>query len=136
MKNWKDIRWFEPHEFDDRYNKHKGVDMDMEVVERLEMLRDWIKEPVIITAGFDSEGHSPNSYHYKGMAADFIIKTKLSLREQWKYIRILGFSGIGIYPEWRITDTPYRGGWHLDTGDDDIRPQIWRKEGNKYLYFL
>ncbi len=130
--NWADIKHFKPEEFDDRFGKNKGLDMDDEAIHRLDSLRDWVKCPIQITAGYDSEGHSPLSWHYKGHAVDIIICTELSMRDQWQYIKLAGFNGIGIYPHWRYK--LFQGGWHLDTRDT---PQLWRQMDDKsYNYFL
>ena len=129
---WKDIKWFTPDNFNDKYSVNKGQDMNMEVVGRLESLRDWIKCPIQVTAGYDSQGHSDMSYHYKGLAVDFIICTLMNLREQWAYIRTAGFEGIGVYPHWKYKI--YSGGWHCDMRDI---PQLWRQmDDGSYKYFL
>lgn len=129
---WADIKYFEPEHFEDHYGVNKGQDMNMDVVARLDSLRDWIKCPIEVTAGYDSKGHSEMSYHYKGLAVDIIICTLMSMREQWTYIRTAGFEGIGIYPHWKYK--VYSGGFHLDLRDI---PQIWRQmpDGN-YRYLL
>ena len=84
---------------------------------------------------FMTGGHSKNSYHYKGLAADghkgsfspdrkptdadiqimasnlrdLLAKVDKTLFEQAVLARIAGFSGIGMYPDWKPT-----GGLHLD----------------------
>ncbi len=132
MLTWKDIKWFSSSDFDDKYSLNKGADINMELVARLDSLRDWIKCPIQVTAGYDSKGHSEMSYHYKGLAVDIIICTLMTMREQWAYIRTAGFEGIGIYPHWK--HKVYSGGWHLDVRDV---PQIWRQmDDGSYKYFL
>lgn len=48
----------------------------------LQILRDYINEPIFITSGYRSANHNklvggrPQSYHLKGMAADIVIKNK------------------------------------------------------------
>ena len=104
----------------------------METVHRLDSLRGWVNCPIIITAGYDSQGHSSDSYHYKGKAVDIIICTDMSMRQQWDYIRISGFAGIGVYPEWKYKD--FKGGWHCDSREI---PQIWREVSKgEYFYLL
>jgi len=132
MLTWNDIKWFKAEEFDDRHKINLGKDMDMETVHRLDSLRGWVACPIIITAGYDSQGHSSDSYHYKGKAVDFIICSDMTMREQWRYIKISGFNGIGVYPDWKYED--FRGGWHCDTRDI---PQVWRQVvKGEYFYLL
>ena len=132
MLTWGDVRWFTDADFDDSHGVNKGKDMDMETVHRLDSLRGWVGCPIIITAGYDSQGHSTDSYHYKGKAVDIIICTEMTMREQWDYIKISGFNGIGVYPDWKYKD--FRGGWHVDTRDI---PQVWRQVAKgEYFYLL
>ena len=132
MLTWGDVRWFTDAEFDYSHGKFLGKDMDMETVHRLDSLRGWVACPIIITAGYDSQGHSPDSYHYKGKAIDIIICTDMTMREQWQYIKISGFNGIGVYPDWKYKD--FKGGWHLDVRDI---PQVWRQVAKgEYFYLL
>jgi len=132
MLTWGDVRWFTDADFDDSHGVNKGKDMDMETVHRLDSLRGWVGCPIIITAGYDSQGHSSDSYHYKGKAADIIVCTDMTMRQQWDYIRISGFAGIGVYPDWKYKD--FRGGWHCDSRDI---PQLWREVSKgKYFYLL
>ena len=129
---WKDIKWFSASDFDDKFSQNKGEDISLDLVGRLDSLREWINCPIIVTEGYDSKGHSDMSYHYKGLAADIIICTTMDMREQWNYIKIAGFDGIGIYPHWKYK--VYSGGWHVDLRDI---PQIWRQmPDGKYVYFL
>ena len=132
MLTWGDVRWFTDADFDDSHGVNKGKDMDMETVHRLDSLRGWVGCPIIITAGYDSQGHSTDSYHYKGKAIDIIICTNMSIRQQWQYIKISGFNGVGVYPDWKYKD--FRGGWHVDTRDI---PQVWRQVAKgEYFYLL
>ena len=129
---WGSIKWFTDAEFDDSHGVNKGKDMDMETVHRLDSLRGWVACPIIVTAGYDSQGHSSDSYHYKGKAVDIIICTDMTMREQWQYIKISGFNGVGVYPEWKYKD--FKGGWHLDVRDI---PQVWRQVAKgEYFYLL
>ena len=132
MLTWGDVRWFTDADFDDSHGVNKGKDMDMETVHRLDSLRGWVGCPIIITAGDDSQGHSSDSYHYKGKAVDIIICTDMTMRQQWQYIKISGFNGVGVYPDWKYKD--FRGGWHVDTRDI---PQVWRQVAKgEYFYLL
>src|SRR3972149_4853438 len=115
MLTWDNVKWVKAEEFDDRHKKNLGKDMDMETVHRLDSLRGWVNCPIIITAGYDSQGHSTDSYHYKGEAVDIIICTDMTMREQWQYIRMSGFNGIGVYAHWKYN--AFKGGWHCDSRD-------------------
>ena len=132
MLTWDSVKWFKSEEFDDTYKINLGKDMDMETVHRLDSLRGWVACPIIVTAGFDSRGHSTDSYHYKGKAVDIIICTDMTMMEQWEYIRISGFAGIGVYPDWKYKD--FKGGWHCDSRNVS---QLWREVSKgEYFYLL
>jgi len=70
----------------------------------------------VIHCGFETSGHTPNSWHYKGYAVDFHIKSKLSFWNQYYAVltilndlQVAHLVGFGIYPDW---NSP---GFHLDT---------------------
>jgi uncharacterized protein YcbK (DUF882 family) len=129
--NWADIKHFKPTDFNDHHGVNKGENMDLYLVSKLDTLRDMVGFPIIVTAAYDSQGHAPRSYHYSGRAIDFIILTRISMRDQWTHIVSMGFGGIGVYPGWTYKD--YEGGWHVD---NRMNPQVWKKEGDGYVYFL
>jgi uncharacterized protein YcbK (DUF882 family) len=118
-KQWKQIKYFSPQE-----NFGDPSKMDFRLIWLLDRLREAIDEPIIIHCGYETSGHSENSYHYKGRAVDFHFKksewlnfkdlTKL-VRNHWYWV-----GGIGVYPHWR------QKGFHVDTG----RPRVWEKDLN------
>jgi uncharacterized protein YcbK (DUF882 family) len=80
--------------------------IDSDLVLMLEMLREAVGFPIVITSGFRSieknkeVGGSKNSYHLKGEAVDIAINqlTPLQVYKLIKYVFLIGFKGIIIYP--------------------------------------
>jgi len=105
-EDWKDIKHFSPNE-----NWGDWTKIAKELIFALDALRDYMGIPIYINCGYATSGHSPNSYHYKGMAVD--VHCSLSALDFFlKAERFNKFNGIGIYPDW------YKPGLHLD-----IRPK-------------
>jgi hypothetical protein len=87
-----------------------------------------------VNAGFATDGHSKDSQHYLGNAADgflHIDNNPITLEVQAITAIRAGFTGIGLYPEW---NTP---GVHVD-----VRPiafpevkTIWVQRQGTYLQF-
>jgi hypothetical protein len=98
---WENIKYFSPAE--------KWGDLDLvkfELIQKLDWLRDAAGVPIHIHCAGDHTGHSPNSYHYRGMAADIHadnieVGDLFILATRW-------FKGIGVYPRWN------NPGLHLD----------------------
>lgn len=112
-EDWENIRFFSPEEaWGDPYK------MDHNLIIRLDQLRELAGKPIIIHCGYATEGHSLNSFHYKGMAADLHIEG-YSLLDQYLLAEQAGpFGGIGVYPDWS------RPGLHLD-----VRPGPHKRWG-------
>lgn len=96
----------------------------------LDEFRKQLGHPIHIHAGYATEGHSPNSLHYKGMAVDCSCPS-LTLRDfynaacNFQHNR-RNFGAIGVYPYWNSQ------GLHLDFRTNSIK---WiRDEKGKYLY--
>jgi hypothetical protein len=79
----------------------------------------------ILHCAYELSGHSDNSYHYIGKAADFHIRNK-STKELFstqvfrmvttlRELQITDFVGLGIYPQW---NSP---GFHLDVRGERAR---------------
>lgn len=86
------------------------VHVDMELVNKLQLLRSICNAPVIIVSGYRCKkyndsipGADPNSFHIKGMAADIHI-TGYEPEEIYYMADKLGFKGIGIYDTWVHVD--------------------------------
>jgi uncharacterized protein YcbK (DUF882 family) len=85
--------------------------------------------PCIIHCAYATGGHSPNSQHYKGNAADFHFKN-IPAYEVYTIIQkaladyqVSDFVGLGVYPDWRIP------GFHLDVRGYKAR---WSQVIGKY----
>lgn len=72
------------------------------LVFNLENLRIFANKPCVLTCkAFTQDGHSPNSQHYKGNAADWRL-LNASLVEMFILAERFNFSGIGLYPPIQI----------------------------------
>lgn len=78
------------------------------VANRLQLLRDLLGRPIRITSGYRSIkynskiGGAPNSYHIRGMAADFIVDGMAPIEVQ-KYLENWN-GGLGRYPTFTHVD--------------------------------
>ncbi|MCX7795040.1 MAG: D-Ala-D-Ala carboxypeptidase family metallohydrolase [bacterium] len=79
-----------------------AVKIDRDLVERLQILRDRVKRPIIITSGYRCPKHNrevhgdENSYHIQGLAVDIVVRD-YGLEELENLARAIGFRGIGVY---------------------------------------
>lgn len=91
------------------------VKIDNELVQRLQLLRDRVKRPVIITSGYRCPKHNKevggvdSSYHTQGLAVDIVVEN-YGLEELANLAKAVGFKGIGIYKS--------HGFIHLDLGEE------------------
>lgn len=95
---------FDAYEFDCPCGQCDGGKIDMDFVERLQLLRDRLKQPVYISSGFRCDlhnsrisGSSADSLHIHGLAVDIHARDP-----EYKYRLLeiafsLGFTGIGVY---------------------------------------
>lgn len=112
--DWSDIKYFTEEEF--RPADYDGdFNMGMGFLLKLDTLRSQIDSPVVIhkNGGFAVKGHSRNSLHYRGLAADLHIGAGNSTRPRDALQQAIlaykwSFLSIGIYPFW---NSP---GLHLD----------------------
>jgi endonuclease YncB( thermonuclease family) len=100
-----------------------------EMKDTLNKLREEIGLPFNINCGYATNGHSPESYHYKGMAVDFYIK-ETGFADAYKRVvgalSALGIAnkvGLGVYPDWN------HPGFHLDVRGRHAR---WGRIGSTY----
>lgn len=134
---WQTIKWFKPQEFGisthgPEVREREAMDnMNPVLIEKLDELRSKTERAIIIHAGFAVSGHSKNSWHYFGDAADLDIQD-MQVFDQYQAAREIGFGGYGLYPHW---DNP---GLHLDVrplkanGD----PTLWVcNERGIYIYW-
>ena len=102
--------------------------MHPDVIYLMDAMREYAGIPCIIHEAYAASGHSPKSYHYKGLAIDFHFEG-LSLLEQFLISQRFAWGGIGLYPFWA------RPGLHVD-----MRPlglfqpgaRWWRDEKGVY----
>ena len=97
---------FNLSEFECTHPEHRHVQVDTELVDKLQKLRKRLGIPMVINSGyrcpernFDPEvDGAKNSYHMKGMAADVLLyNQKLDIETISDMARKLGFRGIGLY---------------------------------------
>lgn len=90
--------------------------------------------PIVIHNAVEYSGHSENSQHYKGNAADWHFDTEVPLSDQVVVVQdilhrfqLTNFVGMGIYPFW---NSP---GFHTDARGCKAR---WGfdKEGNQISF--
>ena len=90
-ENWGDINKVNPY-----------------LVIALDALREAVNKPIVLHYAYATKGHSENSMHYIGKAADIHI-VGMSLIDQYLAAEKLGlFNGIGVYLDWN------NPGLHLD----------------------
>lgn len=84
----------------------------------------------IIHCAYETSGHSQNSQHYRGNAADFHFENISVLEAYGIILRVLkdyqleNFVGLGVYPDW------INQGFHLDVRGDKAR---WSQVFGKYV---
>jgi uncharacterized protein YcbK (DUF882 family) len=91
----------------EEFVKEEGGFIDSDLVLMLDMLRDAVGFPIIITSGYRSEqrnievGGAKRSYHLKGEAVD-IATGHLAPSDVYKLLKyafMIGFKGIIVYPQ-------------------------------------
>lgn len=95
-----------------------------ELLTKLDEFRERLGSPVLISPAPGSllrPAGSQESQHFFGRAADVMVQG-VSLERAYQVAREVGFTGIGVYPDWK----PYKG-LHLD-----VRPD--RQPGNPALW--
>lgn len=119
--NWSQIRHFDRNEWPKDPSK-----VNPKLIYTMDDVREGAGVPVWIHVAYEEDGHSPNSYHYRGDAVDFHFGVsekagkKLSYLEQFVVLSQYPFGAIGFYPFWN------NPGWHVD-----LRP--W---GERRLYWV
>lgn len=79
------------------------VKIDSELVEKLEKLREMIRQPIKINSGYRTYEHnqkiggSYKSQHLEGTAADIALPPGLTIDELANMAEAVGFDGIGKY---------------------------------------
>lgn len=99
----------------------------------MERVRGAVGLPFYINpnGAYAASGHSPNSYHKKGMAVDGRFSPGKNPRQELEGILTVSeINGIGFYPHW----SP-RAGWHLDIREAPKVYWIETGKAGKYSYF-
>lgn len=143
---WDNIKHFHQWEFDDPKYPGSGRYMNMDTVMLLDELRedtDWAIIPHWKVGGcvdmHGEHGHADHSYHLQAMGAsacDFHFDTDASIREQVAAVVHAGFTGIGIYYDWKWNGSALPVGIHVDRRPS-FKFQIWTcRDKGKYIYLL
>ena len=99
---WDDIKYFNPREFACQHCGSVKGKIKLELVEKLDKLRELYGLPIVITSGYRCPKHPiaisrPTSSHIKGEAADILAK---SSRERYVLLDLIFkhqlFKRIGI----------------------------------------
>ena len=119
---WKQIKYFNPDE-----NWGDPIEINFDLLKRLDALREFCGNPIIIHCGYTTDGHTKNSQHYAGKAADFHIMG-VRLINQYLLAERFNFGGIGIYPNWK------NPGLHCDVRYKDHEEPFnrWVKINGRY----
>jgi len=121
-EEWKQIRHFAPTE-----NWGDPGKMRFELLMKLDALREFCGNPIIIHCGYATEGHSQSSQHYLGKAADFHIEG-VSLINQYLLAERFNFAGIGLYPDWK------NPGLHCDVRSKQKPYNRWARVEGRYVF--
>ena len=109
------VDWNKVTHFTETENWGDWRKIDAFLIYALDALREMVGRPIIIHNAYATTGHSPNSQHYQGKAADIHIKGLSVLDQYIAAEKINLFNGIGVYPFW---NTP---GLHLDVRQKPAR---------------
>ena len=139
-KNFDDIKYFEPEEFEDPDHFGSWTMLNRQVLVAIDKLRELMDAPIIIHSAVCIDGlcgHTAGSFHLvcNGCKAiDFHVDTTtMSIRKQYQIIEsmcvvpYLTFQGIGVYHDW------VHPGFHVDMGN---RFQRWVRKDGLYTYLL
>ena len=141
MINWDLVPHFERHEFDDPDHPGSGDLIDPVLLMSVVALRKDTGWPMILhwqvggCVDVDgTHGHADGSYHLVkmgGKAIDFHFDCDAPPRLQYYYVSKHGFSGLGIYYDWRSC----KMGFHIDHRPRE-RTQRWKRVNGVCTYFL
>jgi len=118
-KDWEKVKYFRKAEF--ACPCCGRCEMDKELIWKLDLLRELVGAPLIITSGFRCERHNkavggaPNSAHLRGKAADIACTDNLFRYKILKHAFYIGFPRIGIGKDYI----------HLDVDRSLPHPRVW-----------
>lgn len=130
---WKDIKYFQPHEFDEEKGDGTGFEqMDEELIRKLDKAREIAGIPFEVTSGYRTplknsqlEGAVKGSAHIVGKAADIRWRGYTNYHKMLIALKKVGFVRIGHYI-W--SESEKRGTFHVDVSK--IKPQVqWYRMG-------
>jgi uncharacterized protein YcbK (DUF882 family) len=105
-----------------------------ELLEKLDQLASLVDSDIVVTSGYRPQ--SDGSQHQLRKAADLMFPNATkSLLELYHVAESCGFTGIGIYPAWRLNGEKL-GGLHVDIRDHQGPPAKWMgvPQGGKQVY--
>lgn len=133
--------YFQPHEFQGWFDRMMKIQL-----ERLNLYRHRWGMPVIVSPASGAVGRhlglsskSQHNYDRWGevRATDIMpvgMETAADRRRAYQIAKAVGFTGIGIYPEWRP-----RAGLHVDSRVDRLpgNPATWSafRENGRQVYY-
>ena len=145
MINWSHVRYFKESEFDDPTVEGSGQYIDGRLVMKLDSLRHATGWPIVVHAVVGgavdmggTHGHQKGSFHLlaKGcLACDWHFATETPGRVQVYNVLSAGFSGVGIYYDWRWNGRELEVGFHTDVRPSD-KTQVWKRVDGRYTYLL
>lgn len=104
--------------FSDKEWKNKAM-CKQKLIDSVENFRIALMMPFTLTSDYAADGHSPNSYHYKGEAIDAIPNSPIPIHLFLK-TAALYFNGVGLYIDVATKQIAY---FHLDIREGV--PQTW-----------
>lgn len=133
--DWKNVHSLYPLE---KHNWGDRNQIDRRVIHTLDDLARSLSTEVLITCG-TTGAHVQGSYHYPGdgklgLALDFMLPgiSRRKLPDVLFEVLRFGFTGIGIYSEWKLGQgRPSIGGFHVDYRPVGRRA-LWLKGLNGY----
>ena len=109
-KNFDGLKYFKPTSKTDNWGAPDRISRDLLLL--LDLFREKVGSRVVVTSGFRPGNGA--SQHDHGRAADIMMPDFTgSLLELYKIAESVGFSGVGIYPHWKIAGKVL-GGLHVD----------------------
>lgn len=86
------------------------IKVDDELVEKLQIMREYFGNAIIINSGYRNTIHnknvggSPTSQHLLGKAADIVVRGHTP-KEVAEFAKKIGFRGVGLYKDFVHVDT-------------------------------
>ena len=103
--------------------------MNHDLLKILDNFREYWSKPIVVLCGTQGV-HSSGSLHSYGLAVDVCCPMELKIMNFYLAAERFGFTGIGIYPNWKFNRKKC-GGLHLD-----LRPIGINEAGSRWLGVL